>query len=72
MCTLCVTATLQSQKRASEPLEMKLQIVLQHHMGAGKEQLVLFLTDMLSPFFCCYCFTIQAGLELTKLLTIYF
>jgi hypothetical protein len=40
LCTLCVQAR-GGQKRALDPLELELQMVASHHVGAGNQTLVL-------------------------------
>lgn len=41
MCTTYVPGAIRDQKRDSDPMEMKLWIVLSHHVGALSQTLVL-------------------------------
>jgi len=34
MCTTCVPGAFHGHKRASEPLELELRVVVSHHVGA--------------------------------------
>lgn len=51
VCMMCVLGTLGGQKRALDSLELKLQMVVIHHMGARnqaqilQEQQVLFTAE---------------------------
>lgn len=35
MCTMCVPGAYRGQKRALDPLQLMLQIVVSHHVGIG-------------------------------------
>ena len=41
MCTMCVSVAGRGQKRVSDPLELELQMVVSHHVGAENKGLPL-------------------------------
>lgn len=41
LCAMCVPGTYKCQKRAPDPLELELQIVVSHQVGAGDKTQVL-------------------------------
>lgn len=38
--TVCVSATLESQKRVSDPLDLELEMIVSHYIGTGNITLV--------------------------------
>lgn len=41
LCTMCMPDTHRGQKRVSNPLELELWMVVNHHVGAGSQACIL-------------------------------
>lgn len=48
MCTTCMTGTHEDQKKASDSLELKLQVIVSHHMDSEKQVWVFHKNSLLT------------------------